>query len=251
MIILFFYTDQTTDWVDASATFFGPILAAIIAVVGVMVTIKSNSKLKEKELLDSLDSKSGWRKQLFDIASKTYMTTDDIFRILSSLRYKPKTESERKGSERANFDEASSDIYHALYSIIEKKYSSNIEKGHKVNNKFNTELTFEESEEVRLYTKFLLKHHWEELRYDKNDINEIDGKAWEDIKEEIDYFKNTSNTKLDNKYISMQNYLKKISNSNESLVETKRYHQSHSLVSSLFASLIILLSLIFNRRAKK
>lgn len=44
-------------------------MIALLAIIGVYFTIKYNREAKRKELLDNLDSKSEWRKQLYDVAS--------------------------------------------------------------------------------------------------------------------------------------------------------------------------------------
>lgn len=43
-------------------------------------------------LNDSLDSKSEWRKQLYDASSKTFIDLNDVYRLKSSVRYNSKIE---------------------------------------------------------------------------------------------------------------------------------------------------------------
>ncbi|NQD97486.1 hypothetical protein [Staphylococcus xylosus] len=93
------------------------IIAAIIAVLGVILTIVFNNAHKRKELLDNLDSKSEWRKQLYDVASKTFLTTDDVYRVLASLRYFPHEIINEDKAERY-FHKATQTIYSDLYSLI-------------------------------------------------------------------------------------------------------------------------------------
>lgn len=57
------------------------IIGAIVAVLGVFLT---NNVTKMNEL----DSKSRWRNKLFDLASKDYMTLDDVYLLRATLRYK-------------------------------------------------------------------------------------------------------------------------------------------------------------------
>ena len=97
----------------------------VLAVLGVMHTISSNQDLKSKELLDAeklknkellneLDQKSEWRKELMNIAAKPVMQLEDIYRILASLRFLPKDEGEIEGEkskqpkEQSNNKEAQS-----------------------------------------------------------------------------------------------------------------------------------------------
>ena len=56
------------------------VIAVIIAVFGVNKTIKSNQRLKNKELLNELDQKSEWRKELMNVASKSTLNINDIYK---------------------------------------------------------------------------------------------------------------------------------------------------------------------------
>ncbi|MGD3155963.1 hypothetical protein ACMG5R_10805 [Staphylococcus warneri] len=140
------------------------LLAAIIAVFGVNRTIRSNQELKNKELLKDLDEKSEWRKELMNLASKTFMTTDDIYRVLASLRFKPHEDKDIKGSD--NFKYMTKEIYENLNDMLDKKYNSKIKQKISGKSCFKSEdytiyLEYKDSEIIRLYTKYLLKHHWE------------------------------------------------------------------------------------------
>ena len=72
------------------------LFTGILAITGVCFTIFNSQRIKNKELLNDLDQKSEWRKELMNIASNTYMTTDDIYRVLASLRYTPKIPTENR-----------------------------------------------------------------------------------------------------------------------------------------------------------
>ena len=52
--------------------------------------------LKIKELLNELDQKSEWRKELMNIAAKPVMNLEDVYRVLASLRFLPKNRIEIK-----------------------------------------------------------------------------------------------------------------------------------------------------------
>jgi len=62
------------------------VIAAIIAAI-------VSGYISRKELLDSLDTKSGWRRDIFLVAAKTYLSTDDIYLILAALKFKPHKEA--------------------------------------------------------------------------------------------------------------------------------------------------------------
>ncbi|MCJ1748916.1 hypothetical protein MT416_06305 [Mammaliicoccus sciuri] len=168
------------------------IVAALIAVIGVSNTIKSSDENKRKELLDNLDSKSEWRKQLYNVASKTFIDTDDVYRVLASLRYFPHEEVDNKKSKRNSDDEyvfkqATRAIYKDLYSII----NTHMEEIDKIINNEKCEdvkapiLSFKESEKVRVYTKYLLKHHWEYYNDKKDFAPEKEEIVWQDTEDLI------------------------------------------------------------------
>ena len=103
--------------ITAAAT----IVSAWIAIRGVRRTINSNQELKNQELLNSLDQKSEWRKELMNIASKTFLTTDDIYRVLASLRYLPKRPIEMERENKA-FNTISNYIYFRLKELKSAYY---------------------------------------------------------------------------------------------------------------------------------
>lgn len=144
------------------------VLGAIIAVFGVRETINSNQELKNKELLNDLDQKSEWRKELMNIAAKPVMELEDIFRILASLRFLPKDEKELKESDQPKFDEISNYIYKHLNEMLNDTLEK-VETKNTLNDKgIKIQMSIKESEEIRLYTKFLLKHHWEYNKSEKD-----------------------------------------------------------------------------------
>ena len=174
------------------------LLGAYIAVRGVEKTINSNKELKNRELLknqelknqellNSLDQKSEWRKELMNIAAKPVIQLEDVYRILASLRFLPKDEGEiegekskqpkeqsnkeeqvkkdkadrEDGSNQKEFDVISNFIYKELNMILNKFLLGSITKKTYTKEFLDIPLSIKNSEEIRLYTKFLLKHHWE------------------------------------------------------------------------------------------
>lgn len=155
------------------------LLTGILAITGVCFTIYFNQKIKDKELyeaqklknqelLNELDQKSEWRKELMNIAAKPVMQLEDVYRILASLRFLPKSENEVKRSEQKDFDKISNFIYKQLNKILNKHHvglDSNIVYSKKF---LNRVLNIKDAEIIRLYTKFLLKHHWEYNKGEKD-----------------------------------------------------------------------------------
>ncbi len=62
------------------------VISILVAIMSALLTFYLANRLT---LNDSMDSKSGWRKELMDIASKDEITLADIYRIRASVRYYP------------------------------------------------------------------------------------------------------------------------------------------------------------------
>ena len=111
--------------INSVITGFCTIISAVIAIIGVHFTINNNQKLKNKELLNSLDQKSEWRKKLMNITAKPVMNLEDVHRVLASLRFLPKNRIEIKNSNQEDFDEISNYIYTKLNDKINTFYIDN------------------------------------------------------------------------------------------------------------------------------
>lgn len=196
-------------------------LTGILATIGICFTLYFNQKIKDKELyeaqklknqelLNELDQKSEWRKELMNIAAKPIMQLEDVYRILASLRFLPKSKDEiegkeskqqeeqnvekneeqvkkyeknrKDGSDQKEFDVISNYIYKRLNMILNERLN-NFSVNETLTDKIlNRPFSIEKSEEIRLYTKFLLKHHWE---YNKGEEDKEEFK-----KKELSEFKN-------------------------------------------------------------
>ena len=152
--------------------FFGALLAAAVAAF-------VSYFISNRDLSDSLDTKSGWRAKLFDVASKYELTLDDAQTVRAALRIFP----QRKKVEQYSFTWFSNVmIVHLDKYILNEDYSSKILKGqenkpnrknvHKFKNlslmtteeisDLNTSvLNVETTKVVRLFTMFLLKYHFD------------------------------------------------------------------------------------------
>ena len=103
---------------------------------------------------------------------KNFLTTDDIYRVLASLRYLPKRPIEMERENKA-FNTISNYIYFRLKEIliniceeIELEESGDLSK-----EKLTIHLNSKYTEEIRLYILFLLKHHWEYNKSKKDKQN--------------------------------------------------------------------------------
>ncbi|WP_049415136.1 hypothetical protein [Staphylococcus hominis] len=145
-----------------------------MAAIGVILTIENNQNLKNKELLNDLDQKSEWRKELMNIAAKPVIQLEDVYRILASLRFLPKSKDEIEESDQPKFDEISNYIYKRLNEILNDTFKIGRTEDKLVVDDEEIKMNINENEEIRLYTKFLLKHHWEynQSEKDRNDFKE-------------------------------------------------------------------------------
>lgn len=197
----------------------------ILAIIGVCFTIFNSQRLKNKELLNELDQKSEWRKELMNIAAKPVMQLEDVYRILASLRFLPKSKDEIKGkiikikkSKQKEFDVISNFIYKELNTILNNILLGSITEKTYTKEFLNIPLSIKNSEEIRLYTKFLLKHHWEynQSEKDKKKFKKKELKEFNNVMEEIYRLNQEDNIKndyykIDDIYIGVLNdYAKEI-----------------------------------------
>lgn len=152
------------------------LFTGILAITGVCFTIFNSQRLKNQELLNELDQKSEWRKELMNIAAKPVMQLEDVYRILASLRFLPKSKDEIEGkcikkSKQKEFDIISNFIYKKLNIILNKILQGSITEKTYTQNFLSIPLSIKDSEKIRLYTKFLLKHHWEYNKGEKDKKN--------------------------------------------------------------------------------
>lgn len=125
------------------------VLAAIIgAVVAIVVMFITNNVTKMNEL----DSKSGWREKLFDLASKDIMTLDDVYLLRATLRFNYHS----KPYELYSFKYMSNEITAYCDYLIEKykDFPAECDGKREITN-------FVDKEKIRIYSRYLLKNHWE------------------------------------------------------------------------------------------
>lgn len=65
----------------------------LVAIVVAFLTYYLSTKSIQRGLLDSLDSKSEWRKNIFLVASKSKLTLSQIYLVRTVLRYDPKSDA--------------------------------------------------------------------------------------------------------------------------------------------------------------
>lgn len=121
----------------------------------IIVTMFIVPRTNKKALADSLDSKSEWRKSLFQAASRETITMNDVYLLRASLRYKAHSEGVEINSNSYDFEMTFNNITKKMIDFcdnLEIKSDKNVEK---------LSLSKEEQKEVRIYLRYLLKAHWE------------------------------------------------------------------------------------------
>ena len=236
IVFIHWIGEKTTLYEYKSYIFKGgsTITAALMAAIGVILTIENNQNLKNKELLNDLDQKSEWRKELMNIAAKPVMQLEDVYRILASLRFLPKSkgeiegeenekqenekqENEKQGNEKKEnineqqeaqneeqsneegkkvqkggsnqkeFDVISNYIYKKLNTMLNSSLDNFSVNETLTDEALKRTFTLKKSEEIRLYTKFLLKHHWEynQSEKDKKKFKKKELKEFKNVMKEI------------------------------------------------------------------
>ncbi|MGZ7898804.1 hypothetical protein [Ligilactobacillus salivarius] len=128
----------------------------LVGVITVLITLYIARSI---QLNDSLDSKSGWRKELFNVASKEKLTMDEVYRIRAALRYYPNYLENKNNNIRPYEFTFMSDLFsemcnHEDLFINQKR---RCEEDAQLLSRKGAEL-------VRIMARYLLKIHWESRR---------------------------------------------------------------------------------------
>lgn len=141
------------------------ILAMVVTIISLIYTNKRFSKgLKEtnkrfdKTMLDNLDSKSGWRKKIFEIAGNDKIDYNDLYQLRAALRF---TEKKYKHS-LSKFDKMNIIIIKFCKKLTNE--NNNIIK--------EKQLTPNQKECIRLFCRYLLADHWEKNQNKNSKIPE-------------------------------------------------------------------------------
>src|SRR5699024_8987537 len=109
---------------------------------------------------NELDSKSGWRKTLFEIAGNDKITLEDVFKLRACLRFDKKENAtdifDKKTNEIIDFCNDMKIKYDNKYSC-ESKILFNVDR-----------------EKVRIYSRYLLANHWEILQISKREYKKYE-----------------------------------------------------------------------------
>ena len=121
----------------------------------------NTQKQFERKIRDSLDSKSGWRKELFKIAGKDDLNYNDVYQFRSALRFNEKEKSKLV----SKFDKMNYIMIKYCKSLTKEDNLQFLER-----NKKRDSLTEIEKEIIRLFVRYMLKDHWEKNQDDNYKI---------------------------------------------------------------------------------
>ncbi|MEG1056860.1 hypothetical protein [Lactococcus sp.] len=141
----------------------GIIIAVLTSVITAILTSFIVPRANKRSLADSLDSKSEWRKSLFQAVSKENITMDDVYLLRASLRYKAHGYSEGIEINSDSYE------YELTFDNITKKmieFCEDMELNYPPNYRLKHQgikrtLSKTDSKKVRIYLRYLLKAHWE------------------------------------------------------------------------------------------
>lgn len=131
------------DWVKVLA------MPSATFITGILVFCYTNIHHK-RTMLNSLDSKSEWRKKLFEIAGKNDIKLDDIYQLRAALRFNSKNVTDEKLSD---FDKV---------NIIIIEYCKKLTNENNIKNMvYDKQIKLHDKEIIRLFCRYLLADHWE------------------------------------------------------------------------------------------
>ena len=133
------------------------VISILVAIMSALLTFYLANRLT---LNDSMDSKSGWCKELMDIASKDEITLADIYRIRASVWYYPHLKPTQLSFRwMTNLIIKLCDKY--LVGIYKDKRVRSYERENGNNSLSKVTISPENDEIVRIICRYLLKYHWE------------------------------------------------------------------------------------------
>ncbi|RIM60639.1 hypothetical protein BU598_07310 [Staphylococcus arlettae] len=134
------------DWIKTLATPFATLVIGLFTVYITVVNLR-------RTMLDNLDSKSGWRKKLFEIAGTSNITMNEVHQLRASVRFDYKTDSSDNIIQNDSFEGVTNLIIIFCDSL---------------NNLDNNDcrlLTLKEQEMVRVFCRYLLADQWENYNF--------------------------------------------------------------------------------------
>ena len=131
-------------WIDLIYSIGTPLATLGIGIFTIYTTFKTFSRT----MLDNLDSKSGWRKTLYNIAGTSNITMNEVYQLRASVRFK----KSNKTNNETSFSGVSDKIIEFCDDLA-NRYKNQLKI-----------LTFNEQEMTRIFCRYLLANQWEILQ---------------------------------------------------------------------------------------
>lgn len=146
----------------------------IAAVIAALVAAFVAYLVSNRDLSDSLDSKSEWRKKIFEVASTYELTLDHAQTVRATLRFLPQDKAVEEYSfawfSNVMTKHLDDYILSGKYQVEEKKSWENTKKIKELNTQCieieelkENKLRAFDTKIVRLFAMFLLKYHYENI----------------------------------------------------------------------------------------
>ncbi|SUM53568.1 Uncharacterised protein [Staphylococcus epidermidis] len=140
-------------------------ITTTLAIITLIVSIKTSNR----NFLDSMDSKSEYRKTLFEKSAKKIVNGEDYLFLRSTMRYKPKTDNltipfiEDRNTFKNEKDKSLDPLDYMTALIIKFCESKNrlIELKYKNGDIEKLICISKNDENFRILCRYVLKHHWE------------------------------------------------------------------------------------------
>lgn len=145
------------EWIKILATPFATLIIGLFTVYITVVNLR-------RTMLDNLDSKSGWRKKLFEIAGTSNITMKEVHQLRASVRFDYKKDSSDNIIQNDSFEGVTNLIIIFCDSL------------NTLDNNECKLLTLKEQEMVRVFCRYLLADQWEKLQLSQTESFVLDNK---------------------------------------------------------------------------
>lgn len=145
-------------WLEVLKVLATPLATLIIGLFTVYITVVN----LRRTMLDNLDSKSGWRKKLFEIAGTSNITMKEVYQLRASVRFD------------YNVDSSNNKIQNNSFKGVTNLIITFCDSLNNLDNNDCRLLTLKEQEMVRVFSRYLLAHQWEILQLSPTELFVLD-----------------------------------------------------------------------------
>lgn len=150
--LFFIYSDKFKTYIISNHI---NLLKILLPTLVAFLVYKYTTDNHKRTLLNELDSKSEWRKTLFEIAGLSIIKMENLYQFRAALRFTYKNEDDYCNLN--HFDNMNIIIIKYCENLLEQKRAKDTK------NKENQTVKFEncEMDSIRLFCIYMLADHWE------------------------------------------------------------------------------------------